>query len=71
MGDALVKASYDKEVAGGESSSPAPFATIANLFFTAMEEFGEALSAGTLILVADLPDLAKIEPVIQFNEVVA
>jgi len=37
LGDALIKATYDKGVAGGEPGSSAPFVAIANLFFNSME----------------------------------
>lgn len=69
LGDALVEVSYDKGLAGGAPNSPAPFVAIANLFFSSMEEFGEAFSTGAPILIADIPNFTNIEPVIQINEV--
>jgi len=71
LGDALIKATYDKGVAGGEPGSSAPFVAIANLFFNSMEEFGAAFSTGAPTLMNDLPNFTNIDPVIQINEVIA
>jgi uncharacterized protein (TIGR02118 family) len=71
LGEALISASYDKGIAGGEPGSPAPFAAIANLFFNSMEEFGKAFKIAAPILMADIPNFTNIEPVIQINEVIA
>lgn len=70
LGDALINASYDKGLAGGEPGSSAPFLAIANLFFNSMEEFGQAFSTGAPVLMGDLPNFTNIDPVIQINEVI-
>jgi uncharacterized protein (TIGR02118 family) len=71
LGDALINASYDKGLAGGQPGSSAPFVAIANLYFNSMEAFGQAFAGGAPILMADLPNFTDIEPVIQINEVIA
>jgi uncharacterized protein (TIGR02118 family) len=70
LGDALKTASYDKGLGGGMPGAPAPFVAVANFYFNSMEEFTKAFTAGTPILMGDLPNFTDIQPIVQVSEVI-
>ena len=69
LGDALIGATVEKGVAGGEPGAAAAYMLIGNLYFESVEAFQNAFGPNTEKIMADLPNFTNSEPVIQISEV--
>ena len=69
LGDALKGVTVEKGLGGGAPESAAPYASLGNMYFDTVEEFGDAFGANAEKIMGDLPNFTDIEPVIQVSEV--
>ncbi len=69
LGDALIRATVEKGLSGGEPDSPATYAAMGNLYFESVEMFHNSFGQNANKIMADLPNFTNIEPIIQISEV--
>ncbi len=69
LGDALKGATIESGLAGGASTSPAPFVAMANMYFDTVESFQQSFGPNTDEIMGDLPNFTDITPTIQISEV--
>ena len=69
LGDALIGATIEEGVSGGEPGSPAPYVAMGNIYFETVESFQNSFGANADKIMADIPNYTNIEPVIQISEV--
>jgi len=69
LGDAIIGATVENGLGGGEPDSPAPFAAMGNLYFDTMESFENSFGPNAETIMADLPNFTNIEPIVQISEV--
>lgn len=69
LGDALKGVSIESGLAGGSKNSPAPFVTIANMYFDSIESFEQSFGPNAEKIMGDLPNFTDIEPLIQISKV--
>ncbi|MDC1068434.1 EthD family reductase [Candidatus Kapabacteria bacterium] len=70
LGDAILAATVEKGIAGGEPDSAPPYETMANLYFASIESFQTAFGPHAEQIMGDVPNYTNIEPVIQISTVV-
>ena len=70
LGDSLKGASIESGLGGGAPNSPAPFVSIANMYFDTIESFQNSFGPNADKIMGDLPNFTNIEPIIQISEVV-
>ncbi|WP_223550865.1 MULTISPECIES: EthD family reductase [Aestuariivivens] len=69
LGNALIGATIEEGVSGGEPESPAPYVAMGNIYFETIESFQNSFGANADKIMADIPNYTNIEPVIQISEV--
>ncbi|MCB0670239.1 MAG: EthD family reductase [Saprospiraceae bacterium] len=69
LGDAVIGASVEKGVAGGEPESTAMFKAMGNLYFDSVEMFQNSFGPNAEKILNDIPNYTNIEPVVQISEV--
>ncbi|MCB9249342.1 MAG: EthD family reductase [Ignavibacteriales bacterium] len=70
LGDSLKGATTESGLGGGALNSPAPFVSIANMYFNTIESFQNSFGPNADKIMGDLPNFTNIEPIIQISEVV-
>ncbi len=71
LGAELKGATVEKGLGGATPGSPAPFASMGNMYFESPKAFGNAFGPHAQTIMGDLPNFTNIEPVIQVSEVLA
>jgi len=69
MGDSLKNLTIEKGLAGGNPSSPAPYAAMGNMYFDTVEIFQGAFDPNVEEIMGDLPNFTGVEPIIQISKV--
>ena len=68
LGTKLLRVEVDQGLAGGVPGARAPFAAIAHMYFSSVEEFQVAFGPHAAQLTADVPNYTNVEPVIQISQ---
>lgn len=68
LGDALLGATVDAGLAGGEPGQAAPYAMISSLSFESMESFQAGFAPHATAIQADVANFSNTAPVIQISE---
>jgi len=69
LGDAVIGATVENGLGGGEAGSPPSFAAMGNLYFETMESFQSSFGPNAEKIMSDLPNFTNIDPVLQISEV--
>ena len=69
LGDAVIGASVENGLGGGDPGQAAPYTAMGNLYFETMESFQNSFGPNAEKIMGDLPNFTNIEPVIQVSEV--
>ena len=69
LGDAVKGATVENGLSGGSPDSPATYAAMGNLYFSAIDDFENSFGPNADSIMADLPNFTNIEPIIQISEV--
>lgn len=69
LGNAVIGATVEKGVGGGDPGSHPAYAAMGNLYFNTMESFQESFGPNAGKIMADLPNFTNIEPIVQISEV--
>lgn len=63
LGSALKQISVDKGVGGGAPNTPAPYVVLAQMRFSSVEEFQQAMAPHFEFIMNDVPNFTDIVPV--------
>ena len=69
LGDAVIGASVEQGLGGGEPDQPATYVAMGNLYFKTMESFENSFGPNAEKIMGDILNYTDIEPVIQISEV--
>ena len=69
LGDAVIGASVEQGLGGGDPDQPATYIAMGNLYFANIESFQNSFGPNAAQIMGDLPNYTNIEPVIQISEV--
>jgi uncharacterized protein (TIGR02118 family) len=69
LGDAVIGASVEKGLAGGDPKQDAPYMAMGNLYFATMESFENSFGPNAEKIMGDVPNYTDINPVMQISEV--
>ena len=69
LGDAVIGASVEKGLGGGDPNQKATYIAMGNLYFTSVESFENSFGPNAEKIMGDLPNFTNIDPVIQISEV--
>ena len=69
LGDAVIGATVEKGLAGGEPDSTATYQAMGNLYFESVEMFQNSFGPNVDKIMGDAPNYTNIEPVMQISEV--
>ena len=69
LGDAVIGATVEKGLAGGEPDSSPTYAAMGNLYFESVEMFQSSFGPNADRIMSDGPNYTNIVPVIQISEV--
>ena len=69
LGDAVIGASVEKGLGGGNPDQDAKYIAMGNLYFESMESFQNSFGPNAEKIMGDIPNYTNIEPVIQISEV--
>ena len=70
MGDACVRYTVDKGLAGGAPGAPATYIGMCHIFSESVESFQAGFGPHAKDIMADIPNYTDIAPVMQISEVV-
>jgi len=70
LGDAMLGATVEEGLAGGEPDSKPTFQIMGNMYFESVEAFQNALAPHAEKIMGDIPNFTNIEPIIQISKVV-
>ena len=70
MGDACVRYTVDKGLAGGAPGEPATYIGMCHIFSASVEAFQAGFGPHAKEIMADIPNYTDIAPVMQISEVV-
>jgi len=70
LGDAILEASIEEGLAGGEPGSEPAFCVMGNMYFESIEAYQNSLGPHVEKIMGDIPNFTNIEPVIQVSKVV-
>lgn len=70
MGDACLKYTIDKGLAGGAPGEPATYIGMCHVFCESLEAFQAAFAPHAAEILADIANYTDIAPVMQISEVV-
>jgi uncharacterized protein (TIGR02118 family) len=69
VGPALKGVTVEPGLSGMQPGSPAPYAAIGQLLFDSVDSFQSGFGAHSADIVADVPNYADIQPIIQLSTV--
>ena len=69
LGDAVLAATVENGLGGGEPGSKPTYTAMANLYFTSVESFQNSFGPNAEKIMGDLPNFTNIDPLIQISEV--
>ena len=69
LGDAVIGASVEQGLGGGEPNQDPAYVAMGNLYFKSMESFENSFGPNAEKIMGDIPNYTSIEPVIQISEV--
>ena len=69
LGDAVIGASVEKGLGGGNPDQDAAYTAMGNLYFESMESFQNSFGPNAEKIMEDIPNYTNIEAVIQISEV--
>ena len=70
MGDACLRYTVDKGIAGGEPGSPPTYVGMCHIFCDLVESFQAGFGPHAGEIMADIPDYTDLSPLIQISDVV-
>lgn len=70
MGDACLRYTVDRGIAGGASDAPAPFVGMCHIYCDSVESFQGAFGPHAEEIMGDIPNYTDLSPVIQISDVV-
>lgn len=70
MGDACLKYTVDKGLAGGEPGAPATYVGMCHIYADSVESFQAAFGPHAKEILGDIPNYTDLAPVMQISEVV-
>ena len=70
MGEACVRYTVDKGLAGGAPGAPATYIGMCHIFSESVESFQAGFGPHAKDIMADIPNYTDIAPVMQISEVV-
>ena len=70
MGDACLRYTVDKGMAGGAPDTPATYVGMCHIFCDSVEAFQGSFGPHANDIMADIPNYTDLQPVIQISEVV-
>lgn len=69
LGNAVIGATVEKGIAGGEPDSSATYQAMGNLYFESVEMFQDSFGPNAEKIMGDIPNYTNIEPIVQISEV--
>lgn len=69
LGNAVIGATVEKGLGGGEPGSPPSYVAMGNLYFETMESFQSSFGPNAGKIMGDVPNFTNIEPAMQISEV--
>ena len=69
LGDAVIGATVENGLGGGEPGSPPSFMAMGNLYFETMESFQSSFGPNAEKIMSDVPNYTNIDPIVQVSEV--
>ena len=69
LGDAVLGATVENGLGGGEPGSKPTYVAMGNLYFDSVESFQNSFGPQAEKIMGDLPNFTNISPVIQISEV--
>ena len=69
LGDAVIGASVEQGLGGGDPNQSATYIAMGNLYFKTMESFENSFGPNAEKIMGDIPNYTNINPVIQISEV--
>ena len=70
MGDACLRYTVDKGIAGGEPGSPPTYVGMCHIFCNSVESFQAGFGPHAGEIMADIPNYTDLSPLIQISDVV-
>ena len=70
MGDACLRYTVDKGIAGGEPGSPPTYVGMCHIFCDSVESFQAGFGPHAGEIMADIPNYTDLSPLIQISDVV-
>ena len=70
LGDACLRYTVDKGIAGGEPGSPPTYVGMWHVFCNSVESFQAGFGPHAGEIMADIPNYTDLSPVIQISDVV-
>jgi len=69
LGDACKGIAVEQGMAGGALGAPATYAAMGHLYFDSVDASQSSFGANAAETLADVPNYAQVEPVVQISEV--
>ena len=69
LGNAVIGATVEKGLGGGEPGSPPSYVAMGNLYFETMESFQSSFGPNAGKIMGDVPNFTNFEPAMQISEV--
>lgn len=70
LGDACLRYTIDKGLAGGAPGEAAPYVGMCHVFCESVESYQSAFGPHAKEIMADIPNYTDLQPVVQVSEVV-
>lgn len=70
LGDALLRYTIDRGLAGGAPGAPASFVAMCHLYCESVESFQAAFGPKAGQILGDVPNYTDLQPTLQISEVV-